>query len=301
MKQGSTDMRQLNTITVTCRDCQVEFTHETRSNRPKLLCDACLLESQRKATREYMQRKRAANRKEPQHLGCRDCGKPWDEPRHRASSCTDCRAEANREYQRQLRAANPTPPRVFICARCKAKIIRVGKSGTATYCEACKPAIKKQHQQRTAARRREKLGTSFATHCHYCKVEFDKPKQRAKVPNRCDECQKERHRAYIRVYYAKQPRGFDHARRARKMGLGYERFTVMEIFERDCWKCGICRKRINQRLRYPHPMSASLDHKKPLAKGGTHSRLNVQAAHLRCNLKKRTHVAPLGEQIPLPI
>jgi 5-methylcytosine-specific restriction endonuclease McrA len=202
-------------------------------------------------------------------------------------------------YQKQYRQENRTPAE-FFCATCGKKIDRQAKSGIATYCPSCAPEAKRQNQLRASARLRERRGTTFATHCHYCNAKFDRPRQRAKTPNRCDECKKDRHRAYIRAYYAKQPRGYDHVRRARKMGLGYERFKVVEIFERDGWKCGICRRPILRRLRYPHSMSASLDHKVPLSKGGHHSRLNTQASHLRCNLRKRTHVAPLGEQIPLP-
>lgn len=292
-------MPQLITKEITCRDCKVSFTHTTRSNRPKLLCEDCLTESQRKANREHQRRRRAGNHKVPQYLGCRDCGKDWDKPRHRAARCTECRQAANREYQRELRAAKPVPARTFTCKTCAAKIVRVGKSGIVTYCDACKPAARKAAWQRTVAKLREQRGTTMATHCAYCATKFDKPRYRARTPNRCDECKKDLHRAYVRAWWAKQPRGFDHVRRARKMGLGYERFQHIEIFDRDHWRCGICRRHIDRRLRWPHPKSVSLDHVIPLAKGGHHSRRNTQAAHLRCNLRKRTNVAPMGEQIPL--
>jgi 5-methylcytosine-specific restriction endonuclease McrA len=39
-------------------------------------------------------------------------------------------------------------------------------------------------------------------------------------------------------------------------------------------------------LRRPSPWSVSLDHIVPVSKGGTHTRDNVQAAHLRCNQAK---------------
>jgi 5-methylcytosine-specific restriction endonuclease McrA len=86
-------------------------------------------------------------------------------------------------------------------------------------------------------------------------------------------------------------------RRALKRGAETEIFTHVEIFERDRWKCGICRKRISKRLKYPHPMSASLDHIIPLSKGGSHMRAGVQASHLTCNVKK--HNLGGGEQLLL--
>jgi 5-methylcytosine-specific restriction endonuclease McrA len=64
-----------------------------------------------------------------------------------------------------------------------------------------------------------------------------------------------------------------------------ERFKVRDIYDRDRWVCGICNGKVDKRLKYPHPMSASLDHIIPLAKGGTHTRDNVQLAHLVCNSK----------------
>lgn len=81
-------------------------------------------------------------------------------------------------------------------------------------------------------------------------------------------------------------------RRAREMNAAVgEDFTREEIFDRDRWVCGICEKPIDQALSYPDPMSASLDHVIPLARGGEHSRANAQAAHLRCNVRKGDRVA----------
>ncbi|MDG3012389.1 HNH endonuclease [Rhodococcus sp. D2-41] len=73
-----------------------------------------------------------------------------------------------------------------------------------------------------------------------------------------------------------------------------ERF---EIGERDGWKCGICQGRINHSLRHPDPKSASLDHIVPISVGGTHTRENVQIAHLVCNVRKGNRGA--GEQLAL--
>lgn len=77
-----------------------------------------------------------------------------------------------------------------------------------------------------------------------------------------------------------------HRRRAIKRGTQAERIVPAEIFDRDGWRCGLCRKRVNPKLRYPHRMSASLDHVTPLAAGGTHTRGNVQCSHLACNVQK---------------
>jgi hypothetical protein len=75
-----------------------------------------------------------------------------------------------------------------------------------------------------------------------------------------------------------------HNRRARKLNATIEKFSLLEIYERDKWRCQICGKKVDRRLKHPNPLSKSLDHIIPLAKGGSHSRANVQLAHLVCNL-----------------
>jgi hypothetical protein len=47
-----------------------------------------------------------------------------------------------------------------------------------------------------------------------------------------------------------------------------ERFTRIEIGERDGWIWGICDEPIDKTLRFPNQQSPSLDHIKPLSLGG---------------------------------
>jgi 5-methylcytosine-specific restriction endonuclease McrA len=75
-------------------------------------------------------------------------------------------------------------------------------------------------------------------------------------------------------------------RRVRLRDGKTERFTSVEIFERDHWVCGICHKPINRRRKSPDRLSASIDHIRPVQEGGFHTRANVQAAHRGCNAAK---------------
>lgn len=51
--------------------------------------------------------------------------------------------------------------------------------------------------------------------------------------------------------------------------------------------CGICGKPIDFGYRYPHPLSACIDHIIPVAKGGHPSDIeNMQLAHWTCNRQK---------------
>lgn len=54
-----------------------------------------------------------------------------------------------------------------------------------------------------------------------------------------------------------------------------------------CSVCGICGKPVDFSLKYPHPMSACIDHIIPISKGGHPSDIsNLQLAHFCCNRQK---------------
>lgn len=83
-----------------------------------------------------------------------------------------------------------------------------------------------------------------------------------------------------------------HRRRALKKSASTGAPVLLsEIAERDAWKCGLCSSPVDADLQWPHPFSKSLDHVKPLSRGGAHDPSNVQLAHLRCNTAKGNRVA----------
>lgn len=55
--------------------------------------------------------------------------------------------------------------------------------------------------------------------------------------------------------------------------------------------CGICGKPVDKSLKFPHPLSACIDHILPIDKGGHPSDVdNLQLAHLCCNRAKSNKV-----------
>lgn len=67
--------------------------------------------------------------------------------------------------------------------------------------------------------------------------------------------------------------------------LAFER-NKKKIFA-TCSVCGICGKPVDFSLKYPHPMSACIDHIIPVSKGGHPSDIsNLQLAHFCCNRQK---------------
>lgn len=60
--------------------------------------------------------------------------------------------------------------------------------------------------------------------------------------------------------------------------------------------CGICGRPVDKSLKYPHPMSATVDHIIPVARGGHPSDIeNLQLAHFTCNRQKSDKLHP-GEK-----
>ncbi len=104
--------------------------------------------------------------------------------------------------------------------------------------------------------------------------------------NRRDiEERKSRHRKYY-LSHKEERANTSRKHRALKYGAGHESYKRNDIFERDNWVCAICGMKINRQLKGLHPRSKSIDHIVPLSKGGIDAPINVQAAHLRCNISK---------------
>ena len=92
---------------------------------------------------------------------------------------------------------------------------------------------------------------------------------------RCGECAEVHRRAANQRKNLKRRAGGD------------EPMSIRELAERDRWRCHLCRRRVNPRLRWPHPRSASRDHLIPVVDGGTNDPANLALAHLDCNVRRR--------------
>jgi hypothetical protein len=90
----------------------------------------------------------------------------------------------------------------------------------------------------------------------------------------------------------KRKYGRNHRQRARRAGVSYVSIPVRAIYERDCWRCQICRRKcqkafmVSKKDGRPHPRSPTLDHIKSLRDGGNHEPSNVQLACFECNTRK---------------
>jgi hypothetical protein len=59
-----------------------------------------------------------------------------------------------------------------------------------------------------------------------------------------------------------------------------------KLCEQQKWKCSLCGKKLNSKLRSTHNMGVTIDHVIPVSKGGTGDLANLNAAHRICNIKK---------------
>lgn len=132
--------------------------------------------------------------------------------------------------------------------------------------------------------------------CKSCGIDINDVHRRRSFCTDCrDARQHAQHAAWRRQYRARH--GKSYRARARQHGVQYELINRIKVYNRDGWRCGICRKPIDRRLKAPNPMSASLDHIQPMSHGGDHTYINVQASHHICNALKSNRGS--GDQLAL--
>lgn len=76
-----------------------------------------------------------------------------------------------------------------------------------------------------------------------------------------------------------------HRARARRYGVEYEFVNPRKVYDRDKWMC-FCGGHVDKTLKYPDPLSVSLDHIVPMSCGGGNTYANTQCSHLKCNVEK---------------
>lgn len=230
-------------------------------------------------------------------LICASCGNAWERPAQTGQlpkKCPSCRVTPEAAHG----------PRDLICDECR-RPFQWRKAGQAPKrcSDECKRAFNARRNRiaRAEGRVRPRQKTEKAPRirtCRYCGLDFaakiavaevcySKTCQRRKDRERHkvfrDQFSAQHGRAYVPESYRDKKRAHGKARRARLRNVETEVFLDVEIYERDGWTCGLCKEPVDPSLVWPHRMSASLDHITPIILGGTHTKDNVQLAHLSCN------------------
>lgn len=77
--------------------------------------------------------------------------------------------------------------------------------------------------------------------------------------------------------------------RARRVGAYIENVDVVKVYDRDKWKCVLCGCKVVKSRDYKSNR-ATIDHRIPLSKGGSHTYDNCQTMCTVCNSSKHTKV-----------
>ena len=196
---------------------------------------------------------------------CAGCGQSQLADRSDRKYCSrECRFN---EMKRNAPAKAPV-----LCVVCRATI--TGHRGK-SYCSAtCRRSLAKKQLYIPRPVRP-------ATACHTCRSLIP-GRSIGRSPKFCSKkCR------YRSPDFQSSKRAAKAARKAITRGNDAERFDPVEIFRRDKWRCRQCRQRTPSALRGRYlPNAPELDHVVPLARGGSHTRDNVQCLCRACNGKK---------------
>lgn len=166
----------------------------------------------------------------------------------------------------------------------------IARPANTKYCNKCK---KQNTYHKLSYLKSEKhLNKTHSGICIECGKRFENKygeKKRLYCSDKCQDLYFKKSKAY-----KSQRANMRHRRRTRINGGKCAPYKRLDIYKRDQWVCGICGKPVRNTLKYPHPMSASIDHVIPIAKGGGDTPDNVQLAHLVCNSRKRDLIMPVA-------
>jgi 5-methylcytosine-specific restriction endonuclease McrA len=105
---------------------------------------------------------------------------------------------------------------------------------------------------------------------------------------KCAQCAAEYEPTHDRQKYCSDrcQNRYRHINRTKPGQYRGELIALCDVYRRDEGKCQLCGDPVDLSIRWPDPLSASLDHVVPQSKGGPHTFSNVQLAHLSCNSRK---------------
>lgn len=140
-----------------------------------------------------------------------------------------------------------------------------------------------QWAQSTAARKRQPM---LKLKCQICGTSMlTKHSSRRYCSNRCAAKASYERRRNTPEFWAAHAE-HTRRRRARKKTDVVEKFTAVEIFIRDRYRCHLCGKKCRTSAVVPARFAPTIDHLIPLARGGEHTRANVATACFHCNSVK---------------
>ena len=210
------------------------------------------------------------------------------------STAIIARGLCGRDYRRAERAGrlDEFSVTVKVCDVCGVQF-EAGKHGKRFCSTECREVayingLAERRESRRAARlgRRciacgEEIPDSLRRDARFCSTECQQAAWYALNDEHCREAA-----TAWRLAHPDERRDADHRRRARIAQTASEPIDLEALWIEQGEQCGICGDPIPAAAVFPDPLSKSIDHIVPLSRGGTHTRDNVQFAHLVCNERK---------------
>lgn len=259
------------TVQATCPRCGETFEPRRGGGKPQKYCSPKC----NKAAANLAHRER--NRPDRPTV-CAECAGPIEvkqtgAPAKFCSSTCKMRANNRRVRRAWLPLAQPS---ARVCAHCGATF--VGKSRDRIYCydKFCAQAAYKLRRKGGEARR---VGLR-TVNCDGCGAAFETVRPEARW---CSKTCANRHWGNVRARQRTTP--------------SEARYADLEIFERDKWRCHLCKKKVRPDVARTHPDGATIDHLVPISLGGLDEPANVATAHWKCNREKRARA--MNEQLRL--
>lgn len=310
----------------TCKQCGIQFLWVYNGGTANRGCCSVSCRKSWQSEYHKARRARGifAHGKAPKRLSpptpCLQCGTPTKRPRYCSTRCSGIAVDRRKgviSWSERYPDAEPAQQKT--CVICQAAFTRRSKGRDSGQCcsRSCGFELRKRMElappptpswviERAVYRRWSKR---YATKARANQREADRLLRRARSkllnaitsfiinPQRqCVECSAPIGSSQaMRVYcstcsHAKakaNKRASKAARRAKERSPAAEVFDPFEIFERDGWRCHMCKCSTPKRYRGTYKDNApELDHILPLALGGEHTRLNTACSCRKCNGNK---------------
>lgn len=170
------------------------------------------------------------------------------------------------------------------CCCCSAAyVLREASEG---FCgDSCRRAFRALQAAESKREKHKKQGLILI--CGHCSLSFS-PLYGASHAKFCTVCAEDRALQANRISRL--------TRKMRKRTQTVESVDPLRVFERDRWRCQLCRKATPKKLRGTYAdLAPELDHILPLSLGGEHSYRNTQCLCRACNGAKSNK--PLGQML----
>lgn len=293
-----------------CENCKAEYQPKSRGRKSRFCCKACGDKYRYELNRKVNMRPKSQSvKKRPlYHKRCVGCNKEFDTHVKNTVYCSAacasrCRAEKMRAENTKIckwcgrEYYTDHPKRRSYCSKgcyseyrkasfSKKEVVRIQYNRTCDFCgDEFTTSIKVKKYCSAACcsdagklKKRMEWAESFVPSvfsCEWCGTEVETVMGNPRKQYCSNECQRlaSKHRERVK-------------RRMQMEEAYVENVLIRELYKRDEGICKLCGRPVHECVDSTDDWSATIDHIRPVSKGGEHSYANTQLAHRLCNSMK---------------